>query len=526
MGIPGYDPWATAGDCVFVESEAKFAIDFVEQHCRHVKGVLGGQRIKLEMWQKAVFANLWGWKRPDGTRRYREAMVYVPRGNGKTVFAACIVMLVMYTDDEPGAELYSSAAERDQARLCFEMVEGMIRDDVDLEKLATIFKRAITRGDVSYKALSCEAGSKHGFSPHLVVNDELHAHKSAELTEVLMTGTLKRTQPLVVHLTTADFERESICNQKHSYACSVRDGDINDPAFLPVIYEADIEDDWASPAVWEKANPNYNVSVFPDYLKREAERADSDPAYLNTFRRLHLNMKTSTSLSCIRMDLWDGCDERRPLDDLLGKECYAGLDIASKQDINALVLVFPDWPHIDVLSWFWVPEAAAETRGRDAANLGNYHGWSSEGLLNLVPGSRMDQDLIHEKLNELNGLYDIKQIAYDNWNAEKLRIELERDGFEMVEFRQSIANFTEPFKEWLAMIGSGQVRHGGNKVMRWMAQNLASYEDTSGNIRTDKGKSRDKIDGQVAGIMATGIAMLARDETSIYDTREPIVIGI
>jgi phage terminase large subunit-like protein len=249
--LPGYDPFAQAGDCWFDEEAARHHIEFVEACCTHVKGELAGKPLLLEPWQKAIFANLYGWKRPDGTRRYRECLVFIPRGNGKTILAAALVCDGLYLEEEPGAELYSSAAESDQARLCFGVVTGMIRNEPEMERRAELFKYSIVVGDKSYKALTAQAGSKHGFNVQLLVNDELHAHKTPELTEVLMTGTGKRRQPLVVHLTTSDYEREgSICNEKHDYATKVRDGLIEDPAFLPVIYEATKEDDWTDPKVW------------------------------------------------------------------------------------------------------------------------------------------------------------------------------------------------------------------------------------------------------------------------------------
>ena len=298
--LPGYDPFEQSDGYYFDAEEAQKRIDFVELACTHVKGELSGQPIKLEDWQKSLHANMFGWKNDKGKRRFREVFVYVPRGNAKTTNAATIVLSCMCLDDEPGAECYSAAAEREQARLCFECVEGMIRNRPELESLFNIFKYSIVkpnkRGDNSYKAISAESKSKHGFNAHLIVNDELHAHKDGDLTETLMTSTLKRSQPLVVHLTTADFDRVSICNQKYDYACKVRDNLIDDPAFLPIIYEASNDDDWEDESVWEKANPNWAV-MDHDYFRRECKRAVSDPTFRNTFKRLHLDMKTSSNCS-------------------------------------------------------------------------------------------------------------------------------------------------------------------------------------------------------------------------------------
>jgi len=510
--VPGYDPVATAGGCRFDGDTAQLAIEFIEECCHHVKGEKAGTRLLLEEWQKAIVANLFGWKRPDGTRRYREALIYIPRGNSKTTMAAAFVNLVLFTDHEKGAELYSAAAEREQARLCFDVVTGMIRIEPELATRAELMRYAIVVGDSSYKALSSEAGSKHGQNAHLVVIDELHAHKTPELAEVLMTSTGKRRQPLVVHLTTADFDRESICNQKHEYAAKVRDGIIDDPSFLPVIYEASVSDDFTDPKTWAKANPNLGISVPLDYMTRECKRAQEQPSYRNTFLRLHLNVKTTTNVACIRMDQWDSCDERRSWVELRGSECFGGLDLSSKTDIAAFVLMFPDGDAYDLLAFFWATDDAAGKRAAEKNNAAAYRGWVHEGLIQVVSGSRIEQQPIRSKINELNEVYRIREIAYDPWNAEALRQDLESDGLTMIEFNQNLRNFTEPMKEYLALISNGMIRHGGNKVMRWMASNLAAYEDASGNIRPDKGHSSDKIDGQVAAIMALGRGMLVEDE--------------
>jgi phage terminase large subunit-like protein len=521
--LPGYDPFEQSEGYVFDAEEAQLRIDFVEAACTHIKGKLAGTPIKLEDWQKSLHANMFGWKKPSGERRYREVFVYVPRGNAKTTNAATIVLSCMCLDNEPGAECYSAAAEREQARLCFECVEGMIKNRPELEKRFNIFKYSITRGDNSYKAISAEAKSKHGFNAHLVVNDELHAHKDGELTETLMTSTLKRSQPLVVHLTTADFDRVSICNSKYDYACKVRDGMILDPAFLPIIYEASEEDDWEDEATWEKANPNWPV-MDHDYFRRECKRAVSDPAYRNTFKRLHLDMKTSSNVSAFDMVHWDDCDERNPVDSVKGKPCYASLDVSSKSDLTALIIEVPYYKDdsdeisiesVDIFSWFWVPEEAVSRRSREKSLFATYSGWAELEQLFIQPGQRIDQDVIRAFINQLRDEgWNIQSIGYDPWNAEAIRQGLEADGFEMIEFMQTIKNFSEPFKDLVSLVAEHKVRHGMQPVLRWNASNCVAYSDPNGNIRPDKKNSIDKIDGIVGMIMAHAVAMQEHVEES------------
>jgi phage terminase large subunit-like protein len=513
--IPGYDPHAQAGDCSFNEAAAQFAIDFVQECCRHVKGPLGGQLIKLEDWQKAIFTNLWGWKRPDGTRRYREALIYLPRGNSKTTIAAAMVNLMLFTEPEPGAELYSSGAERDQARLCFETVAGMIRQEAELEKRAEIFKYSIVVDDRSYKALSAEAGTKHGFNVFFLVNDELHAHKTPELTEVLMTGTGKRTQPLVVHLTTADYEREnSVCNQKHDYARKVRENSLNpqvgvcDPSFLPVVYEATPEDDWTSPDVWVKANPNLGVSVPLDYIQRECERAKEDLGYRSTFQRLHLNIRTKARTRWIAPEKWATCGGAVDLAALVGRQCGGGLDLSSKQDLASFVLCFPmDDESFWLLPRFWIPEEAARERQRK--DLIPYLQWAKAGAITLVPGETIEYPMIEEQIKQDWETYQIESVNFDPWNAQATHDRLAAHGVEMVEFSQNLRQFNEPSKEFSKLIVQRRLIHGNHPVLNFCAENVEVYTDPSGNIRPVKCKEGSplKIDGIVAAIMALRAAM-------------------
>lgn len=512
--IPGYDPFSQAGQCWFDADAAQFAIQFVEECCSHVKGPKGGERLVLEPWEKAIFANLWGWKRPNGTRRYREALIYIPRGNAKTTLAAAAINLVLFTENEAGAELYSSAAEREQARLCFDTVAGMIRQEPELEQRAELFKYSINVEDRVYKALSAEAGSKHGFNVHLLVNDELHAHKTPELTDVLLTGMGKRSQPLAIHLTTADYEREgSICNQKHDYAKRVRDNSIdpgvgtNDPAFLPVIYEASKDDDWTDPRVWAKANPNLGVSIPLEYIERECAKARDSSAYLNTFLRLHLNVRTQSDVRWLTLEKWDACPTDADPSTLAGFPCFGGLDLSTTTDISAFVLAFPRaGGGYSLLCRFWVPEDNAHAR--EKKDRVPYSQWIREGWIKATPGNVIDYDVIRADIVALSKQYQIKEIAADRWNATQIITQLTGDGLSIVAYGQGFKDMTAPTKELEALVVSGKLDHGGNPVLRWMASNVTVEQDAAGNLKPSKAKSTERIDGIVAAIMAIGRAMV------------------
>jgi len=514
--IPGYDPFATAGDCWFDADAAQMEIDFVEECCTRPGD--DGQPVPflLEPWQKAIIGNLYGWKRPDGSRRYRECFVFVPRKNGKTSLAATLICGSLFLRAHLGLQCYSAAADRDQARIVFGDVKRMISDEPNMEEAATIYQNSVVVGNGSYKALSAEAGTKHGLRPDLVINDELHAHKSAELTDVLMTGTaIKGKQPLVVHLTTSDYEREgSICNDKHDYASKVRDGILEDAAFLPVIYEASIDDDWTDPEVWAKANPNYGVSVSEDYLARECKRAQDSPAYENTFKRLHLNIRTEQDVRWLSMTAWDACPATISPSDLEGRPCWCGLDLSSRLDLTCLAMVFKSPKGEDRFvdhGWrtivkTWVPQDGATKRQKN--DRVPYLQWIREGWIDTTPGPSVDYDVIRRDINELGKIYDIREIATDPWGAPQLLQQLDGDGLTVFEHRQGYVSMSSPTKDLEAAIIDGTLDTGGNPVLRWAASNVVAEMDAAGNIKPNKKKSSERIDPIVALVMGFGRASL------------------
>lgn len=520
--LPGYDPYAQAGDRYeFCEQHAADAIEFIESCCTFVEGPRGGQTFKLEPWQKAIFANVWGWRdKRSGFRRYREALVFIPRGNGKTELAAAFVCLFLYLDHEPGARLYSSAAEADQARLCFDRVAGMIRNEPLMESSTEIFKYSITRGDKSYKYLSATAGTKHGFNVQLLVNDELHAHKTPELTEVLMTGMGKRPNPFCVHLTTSDYEREnSVCNQKHDYGSRVRDGIIDDPSFLPVIYEATRDDDWTSPEVWAKANPNLGISIPLDYIERECKRAQSDPAYENAFKRLHLDVRTEQADRLLPVERWDAC--RGELPDLAKRRCWCGLDLGATRDFTAFVAVFPlDDGQYAIKSIFWIPAGPAKQRKDRMGAV--YLKWERAGALRITEGDEVDYATIERDIVAFAGQHAVQEIAADRLfqGAQIVQRLAEKHGLPIIEHGQGYISMAAPCREFLELVGNGSVVHDGNPVLRWMVSNLVGKQDEAGNWKPDKKRSAEKIDGVVAAIMGLGRAVTAEKEPkrSFYES--------
>lgn len=498
-------------DFYFDDAAADRACRFFETCLTHTKGEWAGQPFKLSQWQAdKIIRPLFGWKRADGTRRYRTAYIQIPRKAGKSTLSAGIALYLLMADGEPGAEIYSAAADREQANIVFEMAKGMADASPALRKRVETYRRAMIVPSTasSYKVLSADASTKHGFSAHGIIFDELHAQPNRELWDVLTTSTGARRQPLCVAITTAGYDKHSICYELYDYACKVRDGIIDDPAFLPVIYEAKPDDDWQSPATWEKAHPGLNISVKLDYFEQEAAKAAQMPSYENTFKRLLLNIWTEQDVRWIGMDAWDKCQNEMP--GLVGRTCYAALDLSTTTDITALVLAFPIDGTIHLLPFFWVPDENIRKRvDRDRVP---YDVWARKGLILTTPGRVIDYDRIRDKINLLAELYRIKEIAVDRWNATQLATQLEGDGFEMIGFGQGFASMSAPTKELERRILDGTLNHGNHPVLRWMASNVTVEHDAAGNVKPSKKKSTERIDGMVATIMALGRVMVSDNQ--------------
>lgn len=532
--IPNYDPFAITDGYYFEADKADFAIEFFARCLKHVKGAKAHTPFNLEEWQQAIIGNLYGWLRiRDDLRRYREAFIYIPRKNGKTTMAAGLINLTPFIDDEPGAELYSAAGSREQARLVFAAAKGMVENDPDLFSRAMIYVNAIVYPNgVSYKPLSAEAGTSHGLNTHLCIIDELHAQPNRELVDVIITSTGAREQPLIVSITTADYDRESICNEKYEYACKVRDNggdkmkDGYDPEFLPVIYEASKDDDWTDPATWAKANPNLDISIKREYIERECRKAQEIPAYENTFKRFHLNLRTEQEIRLIPMDQWDGCNAAVDREALRGCECYAGLDLASTDDLCALVLLFESGDDkYDMIPFFWLPKETMKKRSkRDKVP---YEAFARAGLVELTPGNATDYRYIRTTIQGLQDEFQIVDLGFDPWNASMLAQQLiEEDGFNLTAVRQGMITLNEPTKVLLRWLLQCSLRHGGHKVLRWNAQNVAGKTDAAGNVKPDKEKSADKIDGISALVIAIERLIHSDDDggPSVYETRGMISV--
>lgn len=506
----------------FDYDEADRAVRFIETNLVHIEGKDAGKPFILIPWQRTIIEDLFGWKRKsDKTRRYRVLYFEVPRKNGKSTLGAAIALYLMFADREYGAQIVSAAADREQARIIFDMASKMVKNSSKLSQLAACYRSSVAYYQYgnSYKVLSADAFSKHGKNLHGILFDELHAQPNRELVDVLKTSTGTRLQPLEIYMTTAGYDRTSICWEYHQYAEGVKDGRIKDDTFYPVIYAADFKDDWRDPKIWAKANPNLGITISYDYLERECKKAQETPAYENTFRRLHLNQWTEQESRMIPMHIWARNHHPFEQAELEGRECYGGLDLASTMDIAAFTLVFPYEKHLKVLPFFFVPEENMPSRHKKNP-MANYPEWSRRGHLIATEGNVVDYDYIRNFILKLNERFNIKKIAYDRWNATQLTTQLDGDGLEMEPFGQGYKSMSAPTKELLKRLTSGQLWHTDHPVFNWMAGNVAAETDPEGNIKPSKKRSKEKIDGIVATVMAIGLMIAdAGEAKSVYEER-------
>ena len=515
-------PQVTENKYYFDESAADLVCRFFEERLVHIKGEWAGTPLTLETWQRNLLRELFGWKvKATGLRKYRTLYLELPRKNGKSTLAAGIALFLLYGDKEPGGEVYSAAADREQAAIVFDVAKSMVEKSKPLSKRSKIFKRAIAYPKLNsfYKVISADASSKHGYNANAIVVDELHAQPNRELVDVLKTSTVARRQPLEIYITTAGYDRESICWEYHDYAIKVRDGIIEDDTFLPVIYAASEEDDWTDPKVWAKANPCYGISVKHEYLEKECKKAQEVPAYENTFKRLHLNIWTEQDVRWIPVVKWEDCNTPLVIEDLKGLRCFGGLDLSSTLDITAFALVFPmEENMVAVRSWYWIPEDnVAEKSKKDRVP---YDLWIKQGYIQTTPGNIIDYAYIRKVINKLDKIYNIDSIAVDRWNGTQLSVELDQDGMEIVMTGQGFASLSAPTKEFEKLVVGRKWIHGNNPVTRWMLSNTAAEMDAAGNVKPSKKKSRGRIDGIAAIVNGLSRMIIATEsKPSVYKKR-------
>jgi phage terminase large subunit-like protein len=536
----------------FDTGAADAAVAFFRDHLHFTKDRWAGKPFILGPWQEHdIIRPLFGWKRADGTRRYRRAIVYVPRKNGKTELAAGVALLMLIGDGTFGPEVYAIAKDEQQARIVFDKAATMVGLSPELGRHLTAFKTSIYCPQLqgAIVPLTGKAEGKHGLNASGIIGDETHEWPDERLYTTVHQSSASRLQPLEFLISTAGIRGRCYGWTLWQEARAILDGSRPDPETLVALYGAGPDDDWTDEKVWEKANPNLDVSVSRDYLRSECAKARANPRLENDFRRYHLNQWTEQAIRWIPMEAWDRCVAGLPAsqhqnnpcvaglpaenpcapglpgsrDDgfvapavflprwrdesgLAGKLCYGGLDLASTSDIAALAYVFPGEGERDPVRVLWrlfVPEETVGKRAREARV--PYDLWVREGALIATPGNVTDYEYILRRLLEDASTFDLALLGVDRWNSSHFITRVTDEGFDRARIGlvgQGYASLSAPSKEFERLVMSGRLDHGGHPVARWAAGNVAIEQDPAGNIKPAKNRSADKIDPIAAAIDA------------------------
>jgi phage terminase large subunit-like protein len=501
---------------------ADHVCDFIEAFCCHSTGRFAGQPFLLEPWQRDFLRSLYGWKRPDGTRRFREAYLEVPKKNGKSTLLAAMALYGLF--EEPGAEVYPGAVDRAQAGIIFNECAKMVRASPALSKHLEIVeskKRIVFAARNAFlSAMSADVPNKDGLNSSLTILDELHRFASPALYDVMKYAGAARAEPILAIITTAGHDRKSICYELHERALAAIAGTAEggDIEFLAVVYAAGEGDDHDDPATWAKANPSMGQVLKEDDFAKAHKEAKLLPRLWAAFLRLRLNVWTEQVTRWIPLDRWDALAEDASTWDLGKAKCYAALDLSSTTDLTSLSLFFPGkaGEKARTLTYFFIPKETAEARAR--ADKVPYLEWIRKGHMIPTEGDATDHDAIRLRLGELAGRHKIVQVGIDPWNAQQLAAQLAQDGFDVVFIRQGFGSLSGPSKAFERLVLAGELAHDGNPCLRWCVANVAVEQDAAGNIKPSKRRSPERIDGVVSTVMATGLASIDKPKPKAWAT--------
>jgi phage terminase large subunit-like protein len=486
----------------------------------HIKGPLAGQPIRLEPWQIFILTTVFGWVKSNGRRRFRRSYIEVPRGNGKSALSSALGLYMLAADNEGGSEVYSLATTRDQARIVFGDAQSMARADRSFRNAFGVEVNAhninVVRTGSKFEALSSEGSTLDGLNIHLGCIDELHAHKTRTVYDVVETGTGKRDNSLLWVITTAGSNRSGICYEIRTFVTKLLDGVFEDDSQFGIIFGLDEDDDWTAEESLVKANPNWNISVRPEVLLPLQAKAMQMPSAVNNFKTKHLNEWVNADTAWMDMRSWDACaDATLDLENFSGQQCWIGLDLASKTDIAALMLLFQH-PHIAggfaVFGRYYLPEDTVNSSANS-----QYSGWMRAGRLTVTPGNVIDFGWIEADLIDFASRFEIQSVAFDPFQATQLSTRMIAEGLPMLEVRPTVLNFSEPMKTLEALVLQKKLIHDNDPVLGWMASNVVAHLDAKDNIYPRKERPENKIDGIVALIMAISRA-ITLDDTVVLDS--------
>lgn len=503
----------------FDRKAAQRAIHFIER-LKHTKGKWAGQHFRLEAWQQFVLWNIFGWKNADGTRRFRYTYIEIARKNGKTALAAGIALYMLFADGESRPEVYSAATIKDQAKICFADAVAIVKA-TDLKNYLTPYRNSITyelKGG-TMKPLSSDYGTHDGLNPSCAIIDEFHAHKDSGMFDVIKSAFGARRQPLMFIITTAGFNKSGACYAYRDNVIKVLRGINEDDSLFGIIYTQDSKEEWDTPKMWVKSNPNLGVSLSADYLADQVKDAKNRPEAVRNVLTKNFNLWVDAERTWILDDQWMRCTGTTPLESLRGCACWGGLDLSNVSDITAYVLLFHENDRFQIVPFFWIPEDKMLEKIRKE-NI-NYDKWVAEGYVKVTAGNVIDYDFVKADILRIVADYDLQTSAYDRWNASQTIIDLQNEGMEFDPFGQGYGSMSAPTKEFEKLVLTEKIEHFGNPVLRWMLASTVVKTDPAGNIKPDKEKSSQKIDGIAASIMALGEWMTAQaeEERNPYENR-------
>lgn len=510
------DDLARDWEYVFDEDKAEHICAFIEL-LPHIKGKWARERrkITLEPWQCFILTTVFGWiHRETGLRRFTEVYQEVARKNAKSTISAGVALYMFAADGEQGAEVYTAATTRDQAKIVFGDARLMAEREAEMRSALGIDVQAhrlvVLDSASKLEPLSAEGSTLDGLNVHCAIIDELHAHKRRDVYDVIDTARGSREQSLLFCITTAGTDRSGICYERRNHACQVLDGAVKDERLFGIIYTLDEGDNPLDPAVWIKANPNYGVSVLPDDMESAARKAEAVPSAMANFLTKRLNVWVNADSPWMDMQAWDKCaDPTLTLEKVKHLPCWIGLDLASKVDVAAVARLFRD-EAADL--YYLIPEFYLPERALEISANSQYDGWRRSGWLTVTEGEVTDYDAIEAQIERDMAELSVREVPYDPWQATQLSSHLVGKGVPMVEFRQSTGNFSEGMKTLEALVLTGKLRHNGNPMMTWMVSNTVYRPDEYENVRPRKERPENKIDGTVAAIMALSRAIVPQEK--------------
>lgn len=526
---------AARNGCRFDITSAEHSCTFFRRFLKHTKGEFSGRPFDPIDWERDALSRIYGWKRSDGTRRFRRVLIMMGRRGGKTVFAAGLSLYSLCCDNEQSGEVYPVAASIPQAGHLYRAAYEMVGESPDLlkrvQRMPSTKRMFFPATKSTLAVLTPDPDRARGINPSCLIVDEVVALPNRLLIDSLRYASGSRRQPLTVYLSTAGWDKQAIIGELYEYGCNVRDGRVVDDSFLAIIHEAKPEDDPSHPETWKKANPSLGVALRLETVEEEYREAQSAPRKMAAFKRERLNIWTSTAHAFLDINAWDKCSTKRQgetpmewrkrmLSELQGEPCYIGLDLSQTRDLTAAVAIFPTQPGYIVIPWVWCPEEMTRRNERPEID-----GLIADGFIQTTPGNAVDHSAVEAKVLELRENHRVLEVAYDRYGAYPMIQTFIGEGIECTPVAQNSATLNSPTRELERLVMAGELDHGDNPALRWMASNVEVKENAGAQLLPVKPKTAKKIDAVSALITALARAMVSEAVPAYTNVDDFFVVG-